>query len=39
MKAGVRATVEHPFGTIKQRVGYSKLRYRDLAKRESPPSP
>lgn len=32
MKASVRAKVEHPFRTIKQQFGYSKVRYRGLAK-------
>lgn len=31
-KAGVRAKVEHPFRWIKQQFGYSKVRYRGLAK-------
>ena len=32
IKASVRAKVEHPFQTIKQQFGYSKVRYRGLAK-------
>lgn len=32
IKASVRAKVEHAFFTIKQRFGYSKIRYRGLAK-------
>lgn len=31
-KASVRAKVEHPFRRIKQQFGYSKVRYRGLAK-------
>ncbi|WP_019603074.1 IS5 family transposase [Teredinibacter turnerae] len=31
-KASVRAKVEHAFSVIKQRFGYSKVRYRGLAK-------
>ena len=30
--ASVRAKVEHPFLTVKQRFGYAKVRYRGLAK-------
>lgn len=32
MKAGVRARVEHPFRVIKRQFGYTKVRYRGLAK-------
>ncbi|WP_289086393.1 IS5 family transposase [uncultured Spongiibacter sp.] len=32
IKASVRAKVEHPFRTIKQQFGYTKVRYRGLAK-------
>jgi IS5 family transposase len=32
MKASIRAKVEHPFLTIKQIFGYSKVRYRGLQK-------
>ena len=32
IKASVRAKVEHPFRYIKQVFGYSKVRYRGLAK-------
>lgn len=32
IKAQVRAKVEHPFRRIKQQFGYSKVRYRGLAK-------
>jgi len=32
IKASVRAQVEHPFLYIKQVFGYSKVRYRGLAK-------
>ena len=32
LKASVRAKVEHPFRVIKQQFGYSKTRYRGLAK-------
>ncbi len=32
LKASVRAKVEHPFRIIKQQFGYSKTRYRGLAK-------
>ena len=31
-KASVRAKVEHPFGYVKRRFGYAKVRYRELAK-------
>ncbi len=31
-KASVRAKVEHAFSVIKRRFGYSKVRYRGLAK-------
>ena len=34
-KAGVRAKVEHPFKYIKVIFGYSKVRYRGLAKNEN----
>ena len=34
-KAAVRALVEHPFHIIKNVFGYSKVRYRGLAKNES----
>ncbi|MGS0541067.1 IS5 family transposase [Xanthomonas oryzae pv. oryzicola] len=32
VKASVRAKVEHPFRVIKRRFGYTKVRYRGLAK-------
>jgi transposase, IS5 family len=32
IKASIRAKVEHPFRLIKQQFGYTKLRYRGLAK-------
>ena len=32
IKASVRAKVEHPFRLIKGMFGYSKVRYRGLAK-------
>ena len=32
LKAGVRAKVEHPFRVIKQQFGFTKVRYRGLAK-------
>ena len=32
MKASVRAKVEHPFLKVKCRFGYTKVRYRGLAK-------
>ena len=32
MKAGIRAKVEHPFRVIKQQFGFTKVRYRGLAK-------
>ncbi len=32
VKASVRAKVEHPFLIIKKTFGYSKVRYRGLAK-------
>lgn len=32
IKASVRAKVEHPFQYIKKVFGYSKVRYRGLAK-------
>ena len=31
-KASVRAKVEHPFLYVKRRFGYTKVRYRGLAK-------
>jgi len=31
-KAGIRAKVEHPFRIIKQQFGFSKTRYRGMAK-------
>ncbi|WP_305806958.1 IS5 family transposase [Stenotrophomonas sp. YIM B06876] len=31
-KAGVRAKVEHPFRVVKRQFGYTKVRYRGLAK-------
>jgi IS5 family transposase len=33
MKAGMRAKVEHPFRVVKRRFGYTKVRYRGLAKK------
>ena len=32
MKAGIRAKVEHPFRVLKRQFGYTKVRYRGLAK-------
>jgi len=32
VKASVRAKVEHPFRVIKRQFGYTKVRYRGLAK-------
>jgi transposase, IS5 family len=32
MKAGMRAKVEHPFRVLKRQFGYTKVRYRGLAK-------
>ena len=32
LKAAVRAKVEHPFRVIKRQFGYTKVRYRGLAK-------
>jgi transposase, IS5 family len=32
IKAGIRATVEHPFRVIKCQFGFTKVRYRGLAK-------
>jgi IS5 family transposase len=32
MKASIRAKVEHPFRVIKQQFGFTKVRYRALAK-------
>ena len=32
LKAGVRAKVEHPFRVIKCQFGFSKVRYKGLAK-------
>src|SRR5271165_1889420 len=32
MKASLRAKVEHPFRVIKRQFGYTKVRYRGLAK-------
>ena len=32
LKAGIRAKVEHPFRVIKRQFGYTKVRYRGLAK-------
>ena len=32
MKAGIRAKVEHPFRVIKRQFGFTKVRYRSLAK-------
>ncbi|WP_258078441.1 transposase, partial [Xanthomonas arboricola] len=32
VRAGVRAKVEHPFRVIKRQFGYTKVRYRGLAK-------
>jgi IS5 family transposase len=32
MKAGIRARVEHPFRVLKRQFGYTKVRYRGLAK-------
>lgn len=35
IKASMRAKVEHPFRRIKQQFGYSKVRYRGLAKNDN----
>jgi transposase, IS5 family len=32
LKAGIRARVEHPFRVLKQQFGYTKVRYKGLAK-------
>jgi len=32
MKASIRAKVEHPFRVIKHQFGFTKMRYRGLAK-------
>ena len=32
MKASIRARVEHPFGVLKRQFGFTKVRYRGLAK-------
>lgn len=32
VKASIRAKVEHPFRVIKQQFGFTKVRYRGLAK-------
>ena len=32
LKASVRSRVEHPFRVIKRQFGYTKVRYRGLAK-------
>jgi len=32
MKASIRAKVEHPFSVVKQQFGFTKVRYRGLAK-------
>jgi transposase, IS5 family len=32
MKASIRAKVEHPFRVLKQQFGFTKVRYRGLAK-------
>ena len=32
MKASIRAKVEHPFRVIKRQFGFTKIRYRGLAK-------
>ena len=32
MKASIRAKVEHPFRVVKQQFGFTKVRYRGLAK-------
>ena len=32
MKASIRAKVEHPFRVIKRQFGFTKVRYRGLAK-------
>ena len=32
LKAGIRAKVEHPFRVLKQQFGFTKVRYRGLAK-------
>ena len=32
LKASIRAKVEHPFRIVKQQFGYTKARYRGLAK-------
>lgn len=35
LKVAVRAKVEHPFRVIKRQFGYTKVRYRGLAKNHS----
>lgn len=35
-KASLRAKVEHPFRVIKRQFGYTKVRYRGLAKNTAP---
>jgi IS5 family transposase len=37
-KAQVRAIVEHPFHIVKNRFGYRKTRYRELAENTAQPS-
>ena len=32
VKASIRAKVEHPFRVIKQQLGFTRMRYRGLAK-------
>ena len=32
MKASIRAKVEHPFRVLKRQFGFTKVRYRGLAK-------
>jgi len=32
LKASVRAKVEHPFRVVKRKFGFTKVRYRSLAK-------
>lgn len=35
IKASIRAKVEHPFRVVKQRFGFTKARYRRLAKNKA----
>ncbi|EGW53405.1 transposase [endosymbiont of Tevnia jerichonana (vent Tica)] len=35
LKASIRAKVEHPFRVIKRQFGFTKVRYRGLAKNDN----